>query len=456
MEDQLDYDAEQVSIERSRRMADMLRQQASQRPQGRMAGRFYVASDPFQHLAGLVADVMANSKEKDADKRSSQLLQRQNEEFQGVLENMPQRRVLTRSVTPDVGAGAPANQGMMPVNPQNVNAQATAVQPVEQTEVVNPTRQDMLQWAGQMYKLPMARQLATKLMADYTGQAKKVPLGHIGSLDQDTGEMTPFEPGVALEIGKLQNHANAITAALTNKDLDRASRERLGEGLRETQLAIARMRSDGRGANADIDRQIKEMRLEGLKDKNEREAKGKMPTRYQDEQVTPLIKEAATLRTIMKELEDTPGVYGGAGPLGGASLMLAEQLGSAGTQNQRRLVEINKLLQRLDDLPQRYELFGATLSGNEQRSWAGATVNHRMAEEDIKKFLNTRLTIIQNNLPKVISKLKKDGVNTDGMEQFMADMLSMKSAMDGGAPAPGTPGTPKAPRDLSGAKVIKR
>jgi hypothetical protein len=454
MEEQLDYDAEQISVERARRIAEVLRKQSGQTPQGRMVGRFYVASDPFQHLAGLASAAMANYKDKQADEKQGSIARRQNEEFQGVLENMPQRRVLTRSVTPDVGAGAPTNVSTdgargMPMDPSTVRAQATAIQPVEQTEVVNPTRQDMLQWAGQMYKLPMARQLATKLMADYTGQAKKVPLGHIGSLDQDTGEMTPFEPGVALEIGKLQNHANAITAALTNKDLDRASRERLGEGLRETQLAIARMRSDGRGANADLDRELKQLRIEQLKEKGEREAKGKMPTRYQDEQVNKLVDEGSSILTILGELEKTPGIYGGGGPLKRGRVMAGEFLGSAADENTRRLVEMNKMVQRLDDLPRRYEMFGATLNANEKASWASATIRPGMDEEDVKRFLNIRMGLVRSKLPAIISKLKKDGVNTEGMEQYMGDRLLMGPSS--GAPAPG--GVP-AP-NLSGAKVRK-
>ena len=457
MEEQLDYDAEQISVERARRIADILRKQSGQTPQGRMVGRFYVASDPFQHLAGLASAAMADYKEKQADEKQADITRRQSQEFERTLGEVPQRRVLTRSVTPDVGAAAPNNTGMMPVNQQNVNAQATAVQPVETKEVVNPTRQDMLQWAGKMYRLPMARQLATKMMADYTGQAKNVPVGHIGSLDQDTGEMTPFGPGIELEKAKLTQQAMDLSLRLQDKALDRGLREQLAEQLRQTQLQIAGMRQpDQRLTDARIAALESQAALNGRKADNVGATNTKALPKYLDEKITGMVD---TLDTLDRQLKGFKDEYAGSGPLGGAKRKLAAVAGSWGTEKQQAMDAWWRAQDRQDDLLERYKMFGATLTNNEQAAWKAATIHAGLSPEKIREFLGIRQEILRKKLNGEYRKINADGkYEMEGTNQLLRDRGYVRDAPTAAAPSPGTPTAPvpRAPRDLSGATVTKR
>lgn len=448
----LDYDAQQVDIERARRMAELLRQQAGQRPQGKMVGRFYVAADPMQHLASLVSDVVANYKEKEADKKQAALAAKQNQEFQSVLESMPQRRVLTRSVTPDVGAAAPANAGAMPINPQNVNAQATSVLPEERTEVINPTRQDMLQWAGQMYRLPMARQLATKLMADYTGQAKKVPVGHIGALDQDTGEMIPFGPGIELEKAQLSQRAIDLSLRLQDKQLDRNMREHLAEQLRQTQLQIAAIRQpDSRLTDARIGALEAQANLANAKADKSGQSNTKPAPKYIDDKFSGMVDTIATLDRQLSTFKDE---YANQGLLGDPKRKATAALGSMGTQAMQEMDAWWRAAERQDELLERYKLFGATLTNNELASWRNATIRPGLSAEKVREFLQIRQDILKRKINEELVKYKRDGkYEMDGTEGMLRDRgyLINAPASTGGATPPPT----NAP-NLSGAKVRKK
>ena len=454
MEEQLDYDAEQVSVERARRIAEILRKQSAQTPQGRMVGRFYVASDPFQHLAGLASAAMANYRDKQADEKQADIARRQSAEFERTLGEVPQRRVLTRSVMPDVGGGAPSNAGMMPVNPQNVNAQATAVQPVEQREVVNPTRQDMLQWAGKMYRLPMARQLATKMMAEYTGQAKNVPLGHIGSLDQDTGEMTGFGPGLEIEKAKLAQQAIDLSLRLQDRQLDRDMRERLGSQLRETQLRLGEMRQpDQRLTDARIAALESEARWKDKKTDTAGGSSTKAPPKYVDDKFSGMVDTIGTLERQIKSFKDD---FANTGLLGGTKRKLASVMGSMGTESMQENDAWWRAQERQDELLERYKLFGATLTNNEQAAWKAATIRPGLSSKRILEFLEIRQNILKNKLNEELTKYKRDGkYEMEGTEGMVRDRGYLREAPpstqnDGGIPLS------RGPRNLSGAKVIKR
>jgi hypothetical protein len=452
MEEQLDYDAEQISVERARRIAEILRKQSGQTPQGRMVGRFYVASDPFQHLAGLASAAMANYKEKQADEKQGDIARRQSAEFERTLGEVPQRRVLTRSIpAPDISGGAPSNVGAMPVNPQNVNAQS-GMSAVEEKQVVNPTRQDMLQWAGKMYRLPMARQLATKMMADYTGQAKNVPLGHIGSLDQDTGEMTGFGPGLEIEKAKLAQQAIDLSLRLQDKQLDRDMRERLGNQLRETQILLGQMRQPDANLTA---ARIGALEAEARwKDKRTDTAGGsstKPAPKYVDDKFSGMVDTIGTLERQIKSFKDD---FANTGLLGGTKRKLASVMGSMGTESMQENDAWWRAQDRQDELLERYKLFGATLTSNELKSWQNATIRPGLSSAKILEFLQVRQNILKNKLNEELTKYKRDNkYEMEGTEGMLRDRGYLREAPpnnDGGIP------TSRGPRDLSGAKVIKR
>jgi len=421
--------------------------------QGRMVGRFYVAADPMQHLAGLVNEVVAGYKERGAMEKGKALSEKQNEEFSRILGSMPQSRSVTTSTTPDVGSSAPTPgsvPGAWPMDAATARAQATAVQPIEKTQTVNPTRQDMLQWAGQLYKLPMARNLATKLMEDYTGQPKITPIGHIGTLNQDTGEATPFAPGVALELAKLEQQHADLQLRLADKSIDRELRDKLSQRLAATQKEIAIIKlPDDRLTNARIAALESEANLKNAKAKNVGEGSAKPMPKYIDQGFSGMVDSVATLDRQLKNFKDE---FAGKGALGGAQRSLAGALGSWGTKEMQALDDWWKMQERQDELLERYKLFGATLTNNELTAWQNATISAKNTPAQVRQFLSIRQEILKNKLNEELTKIKADGIyETKGIE----DLLRNRGYLENTPTAtPGKPAAPAlSPTDLSGAKV---
>lgn len=451
----MDYDAAQVDIERAQRLAQLLRSQASNTPQGKMVGRFYVASNPLQHIANLVAEYGANKKEQEATQLSKEYAAGQSADFEKTLGAMPQPRVLTRSVPVDVAKTAPqAVQGAMPLDKSTVNAQ-TSVVPVETiTEKQTPTRQDMLQWAGQLYKIPMARQLAAKLMADYTGQPKYSALGHMGALNQDTGEMIPFPEGMQVEQSKLLLAYQAEKQKSEDRNASLEERALARERADQIRMEIARV-SDAtrREANAIRAEQVAgQIRHNDEMAELKKQGSLKAPPKYMDEAVQGISSEFETITNQLKSFEDE---FAGKGPIGGAQRTFAEILGSMGTEKQQKMAQWWKMQDRLDELPKRLEMFGATLTGNEKQSWQAATIRPNMSPEKIKEMLNIRKSIIAKKAQELFNKWSKEGKyemsgTRDYFEHYGIPMPADVSPTTSAAPAP-VPGN----RNLSGATVKK-
>lgn len=453
----MDYDTTQVDIERAQRLAQLLRSQASNTPQGKMVGRFYVASNPLQHIANLVAEYGANKKEQEATQLSKEYAAGQSADFEKTLGAMPQPRVLTRSVPVDVAKTAPqAVQGAMPLDKSTVNAQ-TSVVPVETiTEKQTPTRQDMLQWAGQLYKIPMARQLAAKLMADYTGQPKYSALGHMGALNQDTGEMIPFPEGMQVEQSKLLLAYQAEKQKSEDRNASLEERALARERADQIRMEIANMNAGLRRESNATNRMLAEARIEKLQAETEAKKHGtlKAPPKYMDETVQGVASEFEALTNQLKTFEDE---FAGMGALGGARRGVAEIIGSWGTEKQQKMAQWWKMQDRLDELPKRLEMFGATLTGNEKQSWQAATIRPNMSPEKIKEMLNIRKSIIAKKAQELYNKWKKEGkFETSGARDYFEHYgIPMPAddapAASGVAPAPAAPGG----RNLSGATVRK-
>lgn len=450
--DELDYDAEQISLDRQQRMADFLRQQGASPANGRMVGRTYVKASPFQHLANLVNTALGSYFEREADTKRKNLVKSQSEAFEQTLSDMPRRKVLTRSVRPDVSAGAPATApGVMPLDKGTVDAQASSVSPVEQSEVINPTREDMLQWSGKLYRLPMARQLATKLMADYSGTPKMVPLGHIGILNQDTGDMTPFKAGVDIELAKLEQHAADLRLRLADKALDRQLRDELSQRLIENEKLIAQMRQpDSRLTDARIAALESQATLNASKAQNA--GKKKPMPKYMEEGLQGIADDHTQLIDQLQNFKDE---YAGMGALGGARRGVASALGSWGSEDMQKMDAWWRAQERFDELPQRYKLFGATLTPNELKSWKGATIRPGLSPEKVREFINTRISILKRKGSSILNKLKTDDIyETSGTEELFG--IRGLPTSEGAVPTkPGAPASAVKPADLSGA-VIRR
>jgi hypothetical protein len=62
-----------------------------------------------------------------------------------------------------------------------------------------------------------------------------------------------------------------------------------------------------------------------------------------------------------------------------------------------------------DELPERHAVFGATMTANEKRAWASATIQQGMKEEQIKKNLEIRRQIVKDNIARMEEFFVKNG-----------------------------------------------
>lgn len=87
-------------------------------------------------------------------------------------------------------------------------------------------------------------------------------------------------------------------------------------------------------------------------------------------------RDLSELATIARNFESLGSTfrdeYAGMGLTGGVETGLARKLGSAGTANQQALAEWWKDFDRLINLPERNEMFGASLTPPEKQAWAEA------------------------------------------------------------------------------------
>lgn len=84
---------EQESIERQRKMADMLRAQAQGNLKGQMVGQHYVGPSGLDLAGNLATTYLLNERDKDADKRSQALSQRESGVGMDLLEALTGKKI---------------------------------------------------------------------------------------------------------------------------------------------------------------------------------------------------------------------------------------------------------------------------------------------------------------------------------------------------------------------------
>jgi len=135
-----DYDTEAQELARRREYAQALRQQGQQAPQGRMAGRVYVAPSPLEHLASALRQYSGQRELQDVRAAEQGLTQRKQEDLANYLKSMPTATTTTEQqlVGDRPGAGS--------------------FEPVSTTK--QPTPDDYFNWMAQGTNLgPQAMQL---------------------------------------------------------------------------------------------------------------------------------------------------------------------------------------------------------------------------------------------------------------------------------------------------------
>lgn len=80
----------------------------------------------------------------------------------------------------------------------------------------------------------------------------------------------------------------------------------------------------------------------------------------------------------------------------------------------------------MDELPQRHALFGATLTGNEQKAWRDAAISPNLAPEVIQKRLATRQQIMTDAATRMRGSVEASGRSA---KQFQAATGELKPAL---------------------------
>lgn len=122
-------------------------------------------------------------------------------------------------------------------------------------------------------------------------------------------------------------------------------------------------------------------------------------------------------------------------------LALAETFGMD-TENIKKGREWWKNYRLLYELPARHELFGATLTPGEERSWKSAAINENMSPEEIEKHLATLRQIATRVLNDIAEGKRAASWSTDYVDTWVG-MVKQAPGMGGsGGPLPIPDGVP--------------
>jgi hypothetical protein len=156
---------------------------------------------------------------------------------------------------------------------------------------------------------------------------------------------------------------------------------------------------------------------------------------------------AAEFRNFEALLSSFKDDYAGMGLTGGVQTGLARGLGSAGTSGQQELAAWWKDFDRLVNLPQRNEMFGASLTPGEKASWEGAQNISPKSDPKIVKAAFAKLHgIVERKLRGRGESLIEDG--------FGADVIG--KATDGIVGGPGPSGGAAERKTINGKTYEKR
>jgi hypothetical protein len=145
------------------------------------------------------------------------------------------------------------------------------------------------------------------------------------------------------------------------------------------------------------------------------------------EKLTEIATEAQNFESLLGSFRDE---FAGMGLTGGVQTGLAKKLGAAGTANQQALGEWWKNFDRLINLPQRNQMFGASLTPGEKASWAEAqNISPNSDPKIVRRAFQNLLRIVRAKVEGRGRSLIEDGYSPDVIREATLGMV-------GGAAAP--------------------
>jgi hypothetical protein len=148
------------------------------------------------------------------------------------------------------------------------------------------------------------------------------------------------------------------------------------------------------------------------------------------EKLTEIATEARNFEALLGGFRDE---FAGMGLTGGVQTGLAKKLGAAGTANQQALGEWWKNFDRLINLPQRNQMFGASLTPGEKASWAEAqNISPNSDPKIVRRAFQNLLRIVRAKVEGRGRSLIADGFSPDVIREATLGVVGGESAPAGG------------------------
>lgn len=195
------------ALNRRRLLANMLTQQGMQKPQGRMAGRFYVNPNPMEHVANLASTVAGAFGSRMIDKSQDELMQKDRESLESDKKKalallMGEQQQQAQPPQPPPQSPYTGEQGAQPAPDVPVQSSAPAI-PAQRPpsiagqenmaglDMANVTPADMSQFAGTGNQDPVAAPSAPVPPQAPGAQAQPAPPGQPSGMP-DRSKMMEF------------------------------------------------------------------------------------------------------------------------------------------------------------------------------------------------------------------------------------------------------------------------
>lgn len=152
------------------------------------------------------------------------------------------------------------------------------------------------------------------------------------------------------------------------------------------------------------------------------------------EKLTALASEYRNMEGLLGQFKDQ---FAGKGMLGGLEVSGAQKLGSWGSKNQQALAQWWSDYQRILELPQRNQIFGASLTETEKKSWAAAqNIKPGSDPEVVRQSFATVMGIIKRKLQARGQSLIADGYSPQVISAATNGLVSGEGASETPAESP--------------------
>ena len=384
-----DFATQKEQIDRQRVLAEMLRKQAlSNAPQGQMVSGRYVAPSWLEHAMQIAKAGLSARMQGEIDKSQSAYNADVAAATKDWQSKLPQAIAATQGT-----AGAPAGFRDSAPNPEQ------GFVPAVEPQAGSPTK---LASTGQILQHALAGM-------NIPGNEKAAQLYSQGALADQAREDTQAarkEDIVDKATARRENLVATLEARKAEFEAKFEAQKQAGlvtaEAKRqhdETLKAMAQMAADARRYAAD-------QQLAGVRERTAASGtkQDKPLANLVHKELSDLDANATAIQTLKSDFKpEFAGIGGWAKDKLGPYIPGVSEEATNWWRNYRKQVE----------LVQRHAMFGASLTGNEQKSWASADIQPGMKDSVIKANLETRAKLAEKVYEKVRTQRANEGHSVD-------------------------------------------